>query len=125
MPNTMVRGTRYWPSLDSELARSLALRQVSVATDRIYRVYGLLKPMARLAGVRSDLQRFLEKGDADSIQEACAIAKSYIGDLEQAVMDGNFLQETYYFDPDLEDNAPHFTPEEEEFARSGYFVEAT
>lgn len=117
--------TRYWPSLDSELARSLALRQVSIATDRIYRVYGLLKPMARLAGVRSDLQRFLEKGDTESIQEACEIAGGYIGDLEQAVMDGNFLQETYYFDPALEDKAPYFTPEEEEFARSGYFVEAT
>jgi hypothetical protein len=117
--------TRYWPSLDSELARSLALRQVSIATDRIYRVYGLLKPMARLAGVRSDLQRFLEKGDAESIQEACEIADSYIGELEQAVMDGNFLQDTYYFDPALEDKAPYFTPEEEEFARSGLFVEAT
>lgn len=117
--------TRYWPSLDSELARSLALRQVSIATERIYRVYGLLKPMARLAGVRSDLQRFLEKGDAESIQEACEIAESYIGDLEQAVMDGNFLQDTYYLDPALEDKAPYFTPEEEEFARSGFFVEAT
>ena len=117
--------SRYWPSLDSELARSKALKHLSIASDRIYRVYGLLKPMARLAGVRADLQRLLEKGDDESIREACAIAQDHIKDLEQAVVKGDFLQETYTFDPYLEDDEPHFTPEEEEFGRSGFFVEAT
>jgi hypothetical protein len=37
---------------------------------------------------------------------------------------GAFLERTYRFDPALEDNAPHFTPEEEAFGRSGLFVEA-
>lgn len=117
--------SRYWPSLDSELARSKALKHLSIASDRIYRIYGLLKPMARLAGVRSDLQRLLEKGDEESIREACAIAQDHIKDLEEAVVKGDFLQETYTFDPYLEDDEPHFTPEEEEFGRSGFFVEAT
>lgn len=42
---------------------------------------------------------------------------------EEAVVSGNFLQDTYYFDPTLMDKTPYFTPEEEEFARSGVFVE--
>ncbi|GAB4289383.1 MAG: hypothetical protein Fur0025_23800 [Oscillatoriaceae cyanobacterium] len=117
--------SRYWPSLDSELARSQALKHVSIATDRLYRVYALLKPMARLAGLRAELQKLLEKGDAASIQEACDLAQSHIKDLEEAVVAGNFLQETYKFDPELVDASPNFTPEEEEFSRSGYFVEAT
>jgi Ca2+-binding EF-hand superfamily protein len=115
--------TRYWPSVDSELARAQALRQVSIATDRIYRIYGLLKPAALLAGVRMELQRLLEKGDIQSVEQACTIAQSHIQDLEAAVINGQFLQENYRFEPDLVDKAPAFTPEEEMFSRSGLFVE--
>lgn len=115
--------TRYWPSVDSELARADALKHISIATDRIYRIYGLLRPVARLAGVRMELQRLLEKGDAQSIEQACVIAQDHIQELEAAVIEGKFLQETYCFDPDLVDQAPAFTPEEEEFGRSGLFIE--
>jgi Ca2+-binding EF-hand superfamily protein len=115
--------TRYWPSVDSELARAKALKHISIATDRMYRLYGMLKPAARLTGVRATLQKLLEKGDEEGIKEACLVAQDYIKDLEEAIVSGNFLQETYYFDPDLVDQAPVFTPEEEEFARSGVFVE--
>ncbi|HEY9876278.1 MAG TPA: EF-hand domain-containing protein [Candidatus Obscuribacterales bacterium] len=115
--------TRYWPSVDSELARAKALKHISIATDRMYRLYGMLKPAARLTGVRATLQKLLDKGDEEGIKEACLVAQDYIKDLEQAIVSGNFLQETYYFDPDLVDQAPVFTPEEEEFARSGVFVE--
>jgi Ca2+-binding EF-hand superfamily protein len=115
--------TRYWPSLDSELARAKALKHISISCDRIFRLYGTLKPASRLAGVRTTLQKLLEKGDEEGIKEACMIAHDYITELESAVITGNFLQETYCFDPELVDIAPHFTPEEEEFARSGVFVE--
>ncbi|MEB3182008.1 MAG: EF-hand domain-containing protein [Nostocaceae cyanobacterium] len=115
--------TRYWPSLDSELARAKALRQISIATDRIYRLYGILRPASRLAGVRTTLQKLLEKGDAAAIKEACTVAQDYIKDLEAAVISGQFLQQTYQFEPDLVDTSAIFTPEEEEFARSGLFVE--
>ena len=117
--------TRYWPSVDSELARAKALKHISIATDRMYRLYGMLKPAARLTGVRATLQKLLDKGDDEGIKEACLVAQDYIKDLEQAIVNGHFLQETYYFDPDLVDQAPVFTPEEEEFARSGVFVEVT
>ena len=117
--------TRYWPSLDSELARAKALKQISISTDTIYHLYGMLKPASRLAGVRTTLQKLLEKGDQEGIKEACLVAQDYIKDLEEAVITGHFLQETYYFDPDFVDKAPYFSPEEEEFARSGVFVEVT
>jgi Ca2+-binding EF-hand superfamily protein len=115
--------TRYWPSLDSELARSKALKHLSISIERLYRLYGLLKPASRLAGVRATLQKLLDKGDEEGIREACTLAQDYIKELEEAVIAGQFLQETYRFDADITDKAPYFTPEEEEFARSGVFVE--
>lgn len=115
--------TRYWPSIDSELARAKALKHISIATDRMYRLYGMLKPAARLTGVRATLQKLLDKRDEEGIKEACLVAQDYIKELEEAIVTGQFLQETYYFDPDLVDQAPVFSPEEEEFARSGVFVE--
>lgn len=115
--------TRYWPSLDSELARAQALKYISIAANRINHIYGLLKPMAQLAGVRVQLQKLLERGDQQSLKEAGIIAQKQIKHLEEALINSNFLQEAYHFDPELVDQAPYFTPEEEEFARSGVFLE--
>jgi len=117
--------TRYWPSIDSELARAQALKQISIATDRMCRLYTILKPAARLTGVRAILQKLLDKRDSEGIKEVCLIAQDYIKELDEAIVTGQFLQETYYFDPELVDEPPVFTPEEEEFARSGVFVEAS
>ncbi len=83
----------------------------------------MLKPLARLTGVKTELPKLLQKGDENSLKEACIVAQNHIADLEEAVIRGEFLQETYYFDPDLVDKAPLFTPEEEEFARTGMFTE--
>ncbi|KAF3883761.1 MULTISPECIES: EF-hand domain-containing protein [Nostocales] len=115
--------TRYWPSLDSELARSKALKHLSISVDRLHRLYGIIKPASRLAGVRATLQKLLEKGDESGIKEACVLAEDYIKELEAAAIAGQFLQETYRFDPTIIDRTPYFTPEEEEYARSGVFVE--
>jgi Ca2+-binding EF-hand superfamily protein len=115
--------TRYWPSIDAELARASALKQISIATDRIYTIYRLLKPVARLASVRLELQNLLAKGDPHSIDQACTIAQSQIQSLEASVIKGRFLQETYSFDPSLIDRSPAFTPEEEEFGRTNSFIE--
>ncbi len=51
------------------------------------------------------------------------LAQDYIKELESSVIDGKILQETYRFDPETVDKNPYFTPEEEEFPRSGLFVE--
>ncbi len=115
--------TRYWPSLDSELARSKAFKHLSISIERLYRLYGILKPASRLAGVRATLQKLLDKDEESGIIEACTLAQEYIKELESSVISGQFLQETYRFDPEIVDKNPHFTPEEEEFARSGVFVE--
>ncbi|MFN6465810.1 MAG: EF-hand domain-containing protein [Nostoc sp. DedVER02] len=115
--------TRFWPSLDSELARANALKYTSIETARIYNIYGMLKPLARLAGVKTELPKLLQKGDTNNLKEACIVAQNHIRDLEEAIIRGEFLQETYYFEPELADKAPIFTPEEEEFARTGMFTE--
>jgi hypothetical protein len=91
----------------------------------MYRLYTILKPAARLTGVRAILHKLLDKSDEEGIKEVCLVAQDYTQELDEAIVTGQFLQETYYFDPDLVDEAPVFTPEEEEFARSGVFVEAT
>jgi hypothetical protein len=115
--------TRYWPSLDAELARAKTLRQASIACDLIYRPYGVLKAASQLAGARTVLQTLLEKGDRSGIKQVCLVAQNYIKDLDEAVVNGQFLQETYRFDPNLVDRAPYFTSQEEEFARSSRFTE--
>jgi hypothetical protein len=115
--------TRFWPSLDAELARAQALQHISIDTDRLRRLYGTLKPASRLAGVKATLAELIEIGDKESISETCIIAQNYIRELEEAVLLGGFLSETYSFNPDLVDQVPTFTPAEEAFARSGAFVE--
>lgn len=115
--------TRYWPSIDSELARASALQQISIATHRLMAIYGLLKPVARLSATRLQLQQLLEEGDRDSLDTACALARQHIQALEVAVMEGSFLQDTYRFDPELIDEAPAFSPEEEAFSRTNLFIE--
>jgi Ca2+-binding EF-hand superfamily protein len=116
--------TRHWPSLDCELARARALNQLSIPTERLARMYGLLKPTAQLAGRRRDLQEVLQAGDIAKVAPICEQARPAIADLEAALAAGAFLEHTYRFAPDLVDEAPHFTPEEEAFGRSGVFVEA-
>jgi len=116
--------TRYWPRLESELARVKALKHTSIATDFIYRIYDMLKPVEQLAEVKTTLPKLLGTGDQDKIDETFTALQNHIKYLEAAVIRGQFLQEIYHFDPNLVDEAPHFTPEEEEFARSGIFMEA-
>lgn len=115
--------TRYSPSIDSELARGSALKQVSIATRRLMAIYGLLKPVARLSAVRLQLQELLEEGDQPSLDGASIQARQHIQALEEALMEGGFLQDTYRFDPERVDQSPTFTPEEEAYGRTNLFIE--
>lgn len=115
--------SRYWPSLDAELARAKILKQASIATDFLYRLYEVHRTTSRLAAARTVLQKLMGKGEREGIQEVCLAAQNYIKDLDEAVLNGQFLQEAYHFDPDLVDKAPYFTSQEEEYARSGIFIE--
>jgi len=115
--------TRYWPSLDSELARAKALGLAGVETERLEELYGILKPIAQLAALRKSLGELVMQGETARVQEACLEGEVYIQQLENAILEGEFLEKVYRFDPTLKDENPFFTPEEESFARSGQFIE--
>jgi len=114
--------TRFWPSIDSELTRAKIFRQLNLSTDMVEKLYDLLKPMSQLAGLRRDFQRLLDEKKVEEVEETCKLASVQIRALEDAVIRGNFLHDTYHFNPTLVDAAPSFSPEEEEFARSGRFL---
>jgi hypothetical protein len=115
--------TRYWPSLDSELARAKALGLAGVETERLEELYGILKPIAQLAALRKSLGELVMQGETARVQEACLEGEVHIQQLENAILEGEFLEKVYRFDPTLKDENPFFTPEEESFARSGQFIE--
>jgi len=114
--------TRFWPSLDSELTRAKIFGQIDLSTDLVEKLYDLLKPMSQLAGLRRDFQRLLDEKKILDVEETCKLANIQILSLEEAVIRGNFLHDTYHFNPTLVDAPPSFSPEEEEFARSGRFL---
>jgi hypothetical protein len=116
--------SRYWPSLDAKITRSRALNHEGVPLNRLIPIYGLLKPRANLASLRRNLRTSLTESAAEDLPTTCEEARAAIASVEAALAKGGFLETTYAFDPDLEDEAPHFTPEEEAFGRSGGFVEA-
>lgn len=115
--------TRYWPSLDSELARAQALAQEAIETERISRIYGVLKHAAHLGVLRDELQLALHRPGSDELRQVWERAEAIVEAAEQAVLSSRFLQQSYHYNPALELEDPHFTPEEEALARSGFYVE--
>ena len=115
--------SRYWPSIDSELARSHALGEMSVATERIVDIYDLLKPVALLAALRLEFQEQLQQEDPIGVEKSSRKAQERIDALDAALEAGGFLKETYHFDPTLVEQDPAFTPEEEAFSRTNLFIE--
>lgn len=115
--------TRYWPSMDSELARAHAMGKTTLELDRLTGIYGVLKPAARLSVLRDELQGALHSNDQAEIDRLYDKAQNVIADLEAEITASNWLQTHYRFDPSLVNVPPHFTDEEEAFARSGVFVE--
>ncbi|MEH2339844.1 EF-hand domain-containing protein [Nostoc sp.] len=80
------------------------------------------------AELKEMLQEVDHDGDASiDFNEFCQLvpdeSESKTGYQDSPIISGQFLQETYYFEPSLVDKAPLFTPEEEEFARTGMFTE--
>jgi hypothetical protein len=116
--------TRYWPSLDSELARAHALAMRIIETERISRIYGVLKHAAHLGVLRDELQQALHRPGSEELREIWERAQGIIAAAEEAVLRSGFLQQNYHYNPELELEDPHFSPEEEALARSGFYVEA-
>lgn len=116
--------TRYWPSLDSELARARALEEPSLPLERIERIYAVIKKASHLSILRDELQQALRRGDKEELQRVWERAEASVGSVEQALLASQFLSATYHYDPNLVLEPPHFSAEEEALARSGYYVEA-
>ena len=114
--------TRFWPSIDAELARARARGQISINTDRVSALYDLWKPLSRLSYIRDKIQLYFTVRDEVRLQEAISAAHEHVAALEMYVLKGEFLQEIYRFDPERGDQDPSFTPEEEAYSRSSMFV---
>ena len=116
--------SRYWPSLDSEIARATAIGQDYLETNRIQRIYSVMKHAAHLAILRDEFQLALSGALTGHVEKVVERAEKIIPAAENAILASRFLQETYHYNPQATLDAPHFSPEEEALARSGYFVEA-
>ena len=116
--------TRYWPGLDSELARARALEEPSLPLERIERIYAVIKKASHLSILRDELQQALRRGDKEELQRVWERAEASVDSVEQALLASQFLSTTYHYDPSLVLEPPHFSAEEEALARSGYYVEA-
>ena len=115
--------TRYWPSLDSELARAHALSIPIIETERVSRIYGVLKHAAHLGVLRDELQLALQRPGSEELRRVWERAQSVVVETEAAIVRSGFLQRSYHYNPCLELDDPHFSAEEEALARSGYYVE--
>jgi hypothetical protein len=115
--------TRFWPGLQAELSRARALGQAVVPVDKVEGILESLKPSTRLAALRERMQVALRNADQEEIARIIELARPEIGELEDAIQRSGYLSRTYGYDPDKMDASPHFTAEEEAFARSGRFVE--
>jgi hypothetical protein len=116
--------SRYWPSLDSELARAKAVGSSFLNTDRVERIYGVMKQAAHLAVVRDELQLALAEAMPERAAQIVVRAEVIIPAAEKIMLASRFLRETYHFNPLGNLTEPHFSAEEEALARSGYFTEA-
>ena len=115
--------TRFWPGLDAEVARAQALGLDAVPVDRLAGILAVLHPSTRLATLRDELQRAMACADEAEIARIAETAKDEIAALDRAIEATGFLQRSYAYDPSRTEGSPHFSPEEEMFARSGRFVE--
>ena len=115
--------SRYWPSLDSELERANTLGLDLIRRERVQRIYGVVKSAAHLSVLRDELQISLHNNDLEQQQEIRNKAKVAIDGVEQAVLQSRFLHDHYRYNPDLQNDPPHFSDAEEVLARSGYFTE--
>ncbi|HEY9655298.1 MAG TPA: hypothetical protein V6C50_07385, partial [Crinalium sp.] len=115
--------SRYYPSLETELAQAKLLEQNYLSRDLVSRLYNVFKPVSGLAGLRLILKKRLEQSDGVGSKAVSVAAQKYIQELDRAMLEGQFLQEIYCFDPGLVDPIPQATRVDEAFARSGFFTE--
>ncbi len=115
--------TRFWPGLEAELVLAHALGQTVVDRDRLQELYGVMKAVSRLAVLRDEFVTATDENDKALLDRVYKRSDEAIADLVDAVEATRYLSRHYMYDPDKALDPPHFTAEEEDYARSGFFVE--
>lgn len=115
--------TRFWPGLDSEIARLRSLSVEFVPVERLATLYGVIKPSVELAILRDEIQLALAQDDHDLIGAIAKRATEAVARVEAAMLESGLLAQAYAYDPDKTDPPPHLTAQEESFSRSGLYVE--
>ena len=115
--------TRFWPGIEAEMARAAADGQTSVAVERVTEIYAITKPAAHLAVLRDELALALNDDDRDRVASTIDRAETAIAELTQALGSTAYLTRTYAYDPMKVDTPGDVDAKQEEFARSGLFVE--
>jgi hypothetical protein len=114
---------RYWPSLDAELEKAHIFNIKLIDVDKVYKVYNLLRPVSKLETLREEVQYALDNNNLQLFNKCKNDFSKVIKELEENIIESNFLQQTYHYNPNLINEAPHFTAEDEMYSRSGYFYE--
>jgi len=82
-----------------------------------------MKTVWRLSVLRDELVTAIDENDRALMDRVYKRSEEAIIDLVDAVEATRYLPRHYSYDPDKPMDQPHFTPEEEYYARSGWFVE--
>lgn len=115
--------TRFWPGLDTEIARMRAKAIEHMPVGRLAALYSVIKPSVELATLRDEIQLVLPQGKEDLLEAIATRALACVARLETAMLTADLLRSTYLFDPLRVDPPPHLTEQEEAFSRSGFYVE--
>lgn len=115
--------TRFWPSIEAELARASALGLKTVALDKIADLFSITKPAAHLAMTRQAFARAFDSGDLETLSETIDSAERAIADLSAALDSTDYLRKTYALDYTKHADNPPVDAQLEALARSGLFIE--
>ena len=115
--------TRFWPGLDTEIARMRNSGIDHMPVGRLSAIYGVIKPSVELATIRDEIQLALHSGTRIVLDSLAPRAADCIDRIETAMTEADILRQTYVFDRYKTDEPPHMSEQEEVYARSGFYVE--
>lgn len=117
--------SRYWPNIDGELLRAQSLGVGMASAERIDKISSILKIGTRLAACREQMLEVALQ-DPKTTEKVLQNVNRLIVKLDNAVVEGGFLQEVYSYDPKLTDPCPsrswNETGLEESFVRNEDFT---
>lgn len=115
--------TRFWPGLDSEIARMRSSGIQNMDIDRLSAIYSVIKPSVELATLRDEIQFSLNNDKSNTLDTLVTRSTECVSRLETAIMSSDLLRKTYAFDRNKVDPPPHLSEQKENYARSGYYID--